>query len=155
MKKFFTILFLLMTFSLTAQSNKMIDQLLQAEKADFQISALLILQSAKIIANEGTSEDALEYLQESGWMKKEKSAGDTITLGETCYLIMKSYKMKGGLAWNINPTPRNASREMQFKGAIYDTDKSPYRLLSGDEVLNMISWIIDYSEEREILNETE
>lgn len=142
--KILILLLLLSGFSLHSQSNELIDRMFKSDLADFSTAALLILQSAEIIDAYGTPDDALEYLKESGWLRKEKNPQDPITLGETCLILMRAFEISGGLAWSINPTPRYAAREMQFLGAIYKRDKSPYRKISGEEVMNMISWTLDY-----------
>jgi len=147
MKKQFSLMaiFLILTTLLSyGQSNEMIDKLLDSSEATFAESALLILQSAEIIDLYGTPDDAIKYLTENSWFRRLKEPDDLITLGDVSLLLMRAFEIKGGLSWNIYHSPRYAARELQFIGAFYKQDNSPYRKISGEEIINLIGWIMDF-----------
>ncbi len=145
MKKFILFLFILLasTSFLTAQSNEVIDAIINSEEPSFGNYSLLVLQATSKIDLDSTETDAQAFLAESKWYKKIPDAAKQITLGDAAFLILKSFDVKGGAGWSIFPSPRTAAREIAFKGAVYSNDKSPYRKISGLESMGLISWALE------------
>ena len=73
-----------------AQSNEMIDKLLEREQADFGSSVYMTLSAGKIIDEGASVEEALTTYQTLGWRLQSKTGEDTVSISELSYLIMKS-----------------------------------------------------------------
>ncbi len=149
-RKIFIMVFVLIPFfPLLAQDNSVIDNLLGSKEANYSDVALLVLQAAGEIQTTAKPEDAIAFLKNEKWITEKQSRKNMATVGDTCYLLMRAFKMKGGLAWSIHPCGRSALREMALRGAIYFKDKSPYRKIEGEEALNLISWMLNEQEKKE------
>jgi len=67
--------------SASAQSNEIIDRLLEEERATWGKTAYLVLSAARIIPEDATEEQALEALKQTGWKLKLKGTEEPIQLG--------------------------------------------------------------------------
>jgi len=148
---FFCLCFLLSVFvsrPLLAQSNRLIDQLLQEDKATFGKSAYLCLMAANLIPQRAGVADALAYLEKANWGITVKKADEPIQLGELAYLLMKAFDMKGGIMYSLAPGPRYACRELAYLDII-SGKVSPYRYISGERALQIISNTVAWREDRQ------
>jgi hypothetical protein len=132
---------------LTAQSNQLIDQLLQEDQATFGKSAYLCLMAANLIPQNAGENDALAYLEKANWGMAVKKADEPIRLGELAYLLMKAFNMKGGIMYSLAPGPRYACRELAYLDIITGR-VHPDRIISGERALqiigNMVAWKEDH-----------
>lgn len=143
---FFLFFVLLMgNVALMAQSNQLIDELLEEEGATFGKTAYLVLTAAGLLPEEASPGDAVEVLGQQEWGLESKGEGDPITLGEMAFLFMRAFEMKGGIMYRLFPGPRYAARELAFRGFIQGSP-SAYRIPSGEEAVMTLSGVLDWKE---------
>ena len=123
------------------QSNHIIDQLLQEEKATYGKAAYLVLTAADMVREEGSEEEAMRRLEEEGLNPRNAGAGEPISLGVYSYLIMRAFSLGGGLFYSLFPSPRYASRELGFKGYIRE-NPGAYRSLTGREAIAILGRVL-------------
>jgi hypothetical protein len=131
-----------------AQSNSLIDELLKEEKATFGKVAYLCLVAAKLIPDGAGVNDALAYLEKAKLGITIKKADEPILLGELAYIIMKVFKMSGGVMYSLIPGPHYACRELAYLGLITGRT-SPYRNISGERALQIVSNVVNWMEEQQ------
>jgi hypothetical protein len=144
MKKAWAVLALLALFVLpaAAQSNQLIDLLLEQPRASFGAAAYLVLAASGVLDPESTEQQALQSLGEKGWKLRAAQADEPIRLGEFCFLIMKAFGEKGGLMYRLFPGPRYAVRELAYRGLIHGKVHSG-RFPTGEEVVQILSSYLD------------
>jgi len=130
---------------LSAQSNTVIDQLLNEDKADWGKTSYMVLSAAEIISENAEIPEALTKLEKQQWKLPAKKSENSITLGEYSYMLMKAFDIPGGIMYKILPGPRYAARELDYLNFI-DNNKSPYRTLSGEEVLRIMGRVMEWKE---------
>jgi hypothetical protein len=131
------ILFLSMALPLTAQSNQVLDQLLDQPAAQFGDVVYMTLAAAKLLPDTATPEQALETLQQQNWKVRILPADAPIPLGDYAFLLMKAFKLSGGIFYSLAPGPRYAVRELGYL-KIIATDARPNRNLSGEEAVHIL-----------------
>jgi hypothetical protein len=139
MKKWGAFLFFLAlaVIPLGAQSNQILDQLLQQPQARFGDVVYLTLAAAKIVADTATPDQAIQTLQQQNWKAAILAADAPISLGDYSYLLMKAFNVKGGIFYSLFPGPRYACRELGFLKVI-PSDARPLRYVSGEEVVRIL-----------------
>ncbi len=144
MKKAWAVLALLAACVLpaAAQSNQLIDRLLEQPRASFGAAAYLVLAASGALDPEATEQQALESLSEKGWKLRAAQAEEPIRLGEFCFLIMKAFGEKGGLMYRLIPGPRYAVRELAYRGLVHGKVHSE-RFPTGQEVVQILSSYLD------------
>ena len=125
-----------------AQSNLLIDRLLEQPRASFGAAAYLVLAASGALDPEATEQQALESLSEKGWKLRTPQAEEPIRLGELCFLIMKAFGEKGGLMYRLAPGPRYAVRELAYLGLVHGKVHSS-RFPSGQEVVQILSGFLN------------
>ena len=144
MKKAWVVLALLASCVLPAfaQSNELIDRLLEQPQASFGAAAYLVLAASGALDPDATEQQALESLSEKGWKLRAAQAEEPIRLGEFCFLIMEAFEEKGGLMYRLFPGPRYAVRELAYRELVHGKVHSR-RLPSGQEVLQILAGYLD------------
>ncbi len=139
MKKAWAILALLAVcvLSATAQSNQLLDRLLEQPRASFGAAAYLVLAASGALAPEADEQQALAVLRDKGWKLRAPEADEPIRLGEFCFLLMKAFDEKGGLMYRLFPGPRYAVRELAYRGLVRGKAHSG-RLPSGQEIVQLL-----------------
>ncbi len=125
-----------------AQSNQVVDLLLEQPRASFGATVYLVLTASGDLEQEATVQQALDFLRERGWKIAIRPAEEPIRLGELCFLIMTAFEQKGGLMYRLFPGPRYAVRELGNQGLIHGRIHSG-RYPSGQEVLQILSSFLD------------
>ncbi|MBN1524503.1 MAG: hypothetical protein JW904_08475 [Spirochaetales bacterium] len=141
---FFFICFVFTGLALFAQSNVLIDQLLEEQQATFGKSIYMVLSAAELVPANAAVDTAMKKLADSNW-NITKAADAPITLGEVAYILMKAFDMQGGVMYSLFPGPRYACREFEYRDFIR---KSPYpdRTLTGAEVMQIIAKVLSAQE---------
>lgn len=111
-----------------AQSNDMIDSILQEEVATVGSAAYVALSAADLVPDEATRDRAVTVAREAGWLPAEAAADDPATFGTFAYLLMAAVEVDGGLMYRLIPGPRYAAREFVYQGW------SPERRAPGDVI---------------------
>jgi len=133
----FLVLLLSMSLPLAAQSNQLLDQLLDQPAAQFGDVVYMTLTAAKLLPETATPEQALETLQQQDWKVQILPAEAPIPLGDYAYLLMKAFKLSGGLFYSLFPVPRDACRELGYL-KIITADARPNRNVSGEEAVRIL-----------------
>lgn len=131
---------------LFSQSNTVIDEMLDKEKAGFGRTSYMVFTAAGLLGDNATLEESLKYLDKLKWNMKNKESGEYITLGEYSYMLMKSFNLSGGIMYQIFPGPRYASRELFYLKFI-DENRDPNRYVSGEEVIRILGRLLEWKEE--------
>ena len=134
-------LFLLAAVIVSAQSNEIIDDILEQDKLSCGNGAYLALSAGGLIPVDSSTEEAAAFMIERGWLSSAKSETDEMSLGEYSLAIMKAFKIKGGLMYTLFPSPRYASRELGYLGYI-SRDSGAYRTLGGGEAVSILGQIL-------------
>jgi hypothetical protein len=131
--------------SLSAQSNAFIDKLINEKEATYGESVFMALAAAGLVKPDGSVADAMAYLNSTTWGYAKK-AGEPVTLGDLCYVLMRAFNMSGGFMYALFPGPRYATREFQFLELVRRWPV-PSRRLAGEEVLQIIGTTMSYNGE--------
>jgi len=131
------IVFALFAASLDAQSNQIVDQLLDQKVAAFGDAAYLILSAAGTVPQDATPAQASAAVDSAKLLPGSHREDQPITLGEVCYLIMETQSLKGGLLYTLFPGPRYAAREFASLRLIRGSTH-PTRTVTGEEVIRML-----------------
>jgi len=129
-----------------AQSNQVIDQLLQQEKASFASALYMVQTAAGELSEELSPQTAAEGFDSREWNLPQISADAPITLGQYSQLLMHAFEIPGGLMYTVFPGPRYAARETHYRGFIRGS-ALPGRSLSGSEVLFILREVLEWKEE--------
>lgn len=135
------VLFLCTVLPLAAQSNQLLDQLLDQPDAHFADVAYMTMAAAKLVPETATREEALQSLQQQGWNIRMLAPEDPIALGDYSFLLMKAFKIRGGLFYSLFPSPRYACRELGYL-KIIAADARPGRTLSGEEAVRILGKVM-------------
>ena len=125
-----------------AQSNQVVDRLLDASVAPFGDAAYMILNAAGIVPEQATGADVVAAVDSGSLLPGKHTEAQPITLGEVCALIMRTQKMKGGLLYMVFPGPRYAAREFAYLHLIKGLTH-PGRTVSGEEVIRMLEGALE------------
>lgn len=151
MRRRFLLLVVLVGLSATvgfAQSNALIDQVLEQKNVGYSYAAYLVLSAAGIIQDTSTPEQAMEALKQQDWGIRVPEEPTDISLGQYAYLIMRAFDIPGGLMYRLLPGGRYAAREIAYLGFVAD-NPSPYRNLSGEEALQILNNVLAWKEEQQ------
>jgi hypothetical protein len=135
-----TVFFGTMT-NVSAQSNEILDALLEENPASYGKTAYLVLSAADIVPETGDAARAVSEVNDRGWNRFGKGANDPVKLGEFAYMTMQAFGIKGGLMYTLFPSPRYAAREFGFKGYVKDRP-GPYRYISGKETVLVLGRVM-------------
>lgn len=141
---FLSVVFLLIVATpvVIAQSNEIIDQLLEEQQATLGKSAYLVLLAADLISENSTPVESVEALASFDWGFDNATPEDAVDLGSLAFMIMKSFDMKGGIMYTIFPGRRYAVKEFAFRTLTLES-ASQYRILSGIDVANILGRSLD------------
>ncbi len=135
------------TAPLWAQSNAVMDSLLAQKQASFGDAVYMAMSAVKLVPETASPADAIKALKGEAWGVSVLAADAPITLGQYAFLLMRAFKMRGGLMYSLFPGPRYAARELAYDRLIYG-DASPYRTVSGREVVEILGSVMRYEESR-------
>lgn len=130
----------------SAQSNRVIDQLLQQQKASFAAALYLVQTAAGEIPEEIEPSEAAMAFESQAWHLPNVSADAPITLGQYAQLLMHAFDIPGGVMYKVFPGPRYAARETDYRGFLRGS-ALPGRSLSGSEVLYILRQVLEWKEE--------
>ncbi len=131
----------------SAQSNEVLDALLEEETTSFGQAAYLVLTAVARISDGTTPADAAAKIAEQGWTVPARAAEEPLTLGDYSFLLMQAFELKGGVMYRIFPGPRYAGRELAYLKFIKG-NTSPYRTFSGEEAIGILGRLMEWKEEQ-------
>ena len=135
-------LLVLAILPLSAQSNELLDQLLDQPQAHFGDVVYMTMAAAKLVPDTATPEEAIQALQQQNWKIPVLPPEAPVTLGTYSYMLMKAFKLKGGVLYSIFPGPRYACRELGYR-KIIDSDVRTFRSVSGEEAVRMLGKVME------------
>lgn len=133
----------LLAVSLSAQSNDMIDTILEEPRIRFDSAAYLVLAASGQISPEASPEEAIALLAEQGFLlipSDGQVSAEVLSL-----LVVKSFKLPTGLMYGLFPGPRYAYRALVHHEAISAVG-GPGRIMAGEEVLRVLNNTLELSE---------
>ncbi len=133
--------------NISAQSNEVIDALLEEETTSFGQAAYLVLTASARISDDTTPAEAAAEIVGQGWTVPARTAEEPLTLGEYSFLLMQAFELKGGIMYRIIPGPRYAGRELAYLRFIKG-NTSPYRTFSGEEAIGILGRLMEWKEEQ-------
>ena len=133
--------------NISAQSNEVIDALLEEETTSFGQAAYLVLTASARISDDTTPAEAAAEMAGQGWTVPARTAEEPLTLGEYSFLLMQAFELKGGIMYRIIPGPRYAGRELAYLQFIKG-NTSPYRTFSGEEAIGILGRLMEWKEEQ-------
>ena len=134
--------------TVSGQSNETLDLLLSEQVATLGNTSYLVLVAANIASDDWTVQRAVDELASRDWGFEDAQPDDVVNLGTLAFMVMKSFDMKGGIMYAILPGPRYAAREFAFRKFVAG-DTSPYRILSGVNVANILGRAVSSLDETE------
>jgi len=129
--------------SLWAQSNTVVDSLLAEQAATSGEAAYMVMTAIAAVPDSATVEDAVAAVEAQFKDFKIENPAAPITLGKYSELLMRAFKMHGGIMYTILSGGRYAARELAFRNIITG-DTSPYRTVSGAEVVQILGSVMSY-----------
>jgi hypothetical protein len=125
-----------------AQSNEMVDALLNQDAARLDTAGYLLLAAGGVVDENSDAEQAFLALKRQGWIPMSAKPEDSLTADTLALITMKALKLDGGVMYSILPIPRYAYRELVFK-EVMTSSASPGRIVSGEEVLRVLRLALD------------
>jgi len=131
------------------QSNEIIDQLLDQEQATLGNAAYLVFLAAGVGEEDWSPAQSITELQSGNWGFDQVNIDTPVDLGSLSFLLMQAFDLKGGIMYSLLPGRRYAAREYAYLGFVPGS-ASPNRILSGQEVTNILGRTLDHLGEREV-----
>ena len=138
---------LVVVVNISAQSNEVLDILLEEETTSFGQAAYLVLSASARIPDDTSPAEAAAEMAGQGWKVPTRAAEEPLTLGEYSFLLMQAFELKGGVMYRIIPGPRYAGRELAYLRFIKG-NTSPYRTFSGEEAIGILGRLLEWKEEQ-------
>ena len=148
MKKsgFIALVFLLLSVPWApAQSNKVLDRILEEEQLTYGSAAYLLLVATGGAKEEVSPQQAVSLAEQEGFALEGLDSADPLNLGQYSFMLMRAFQLHGGIMYRILPGPRYAAREMEYAGVIQGP-AIPGMALSGNEGLRMLERVLHQRE---------
>jgi len=145
-KMLFCSVFFLLGAFVFAQTAAELDIVLQADTVSAAQAARFVLGAAGLLppglSGPAAESTAYETARSNGWLKS--TAGESVSLKETAFLIMRAFELKGGILYSLFKNPRYAYREMVYRKLIQGrTDQS--MKMSGRRLLLILDRTLAYT----------
>jgi hypothetical protein len=144
MKKAWAVLALLALFVLpaAAQSNAILDQILENPRLNYGQAAYLVLTASGKLPESVAPAAAADALEGLGWRIEARAAEDPVSLGEYSWLLMRALELKGGVFYHLFPGPRYAARELAYRRLIQGK-AHPGRPVGGEEAVRLLAGALE------------
>ncbi|MCG8453181.1 MAG: hypothetical protein MI717_08375 [Spirochaetales bacterium] len=136
-------LFIAISSSVFGQSNTLIDSFLELENADVGTTLLLIAQSAGVLDEKASAQDAYDWALEESFGKhiQRLNPEEGISLGLFYLVLFETYQIKGGLMYRVTRHPRYAALEAGYLGYVEPSGLFATRRIRPYEVLTGIGYV--------------
>jgi hypothetical protein len=126
-----------------------IETLLNTNAVTYSQAVRFVLEAADLaeIADPGA---AFLYAKEQNLLPKKAAPDAAVTLENISFILMKSFKIKGGIHYTISNNPHYAYRELVYKEIIQGR-ADPGMKVSGDQLLFMIGKLLSTQEKKSII----
>jgi hypothetical protein len=125
-----------------AQSNEKVDSLLVQIQARTDAVSYLVLTAGGKIAETTEPEAAYAAAVAAAALAPGRQASEPIRIDDFCFLVMRTFSLKGGMMYTLFPGPRYAYRELVSLG-IVNPGGGPNRTVPGDEVLMVLRRVME------------
>ena len=142
---FLLLLFLLLPAGICAQSNRIVDEILNSSEMDLFHSAYILSYASGRLPENETPEGFTGLLASANDYFLDFQPDYTLNTAEFSLALMTMLEIKGGVMYSIFHSPRYAFREMISKGII-DKESSASSTISGETVLNIIQKAMKWKE---------
>jgi len=129
-----------------AQSNQVLDELLEREALQYGEAAYLVLVAIDRLPEGASPDEAAAALPGVFAEIPVRDAGKAIPLGEYAHLLMLAFEIKGGLMYRLAPGPRYAARELAYLKVIRGK-AHPDRPVPGAEAVQILRRLLEWKEE--------
>jgi len=151
-RKCMTLLLMLAPVLAFCQTAAEMDAMLTANTVSAAKAVRFVLEAADVLpaglSGPEAEKTAYDLAASKGWISA--AAGDSVTLKETAFLIMKAFDFKGGVMYSLFGNPRYAYREMVYHRLIPGrTDQS--MKVSGSRLLAILDRTSRFAGEDESL----
>jgi len=141
----FLILFLAATSAFaqaprTQSTAQEIETLLNAKTITYAQAARFVLEAANALATDN-HEEAFNYAVKQDWLPKKLASNDPARLNYISLLLMRSFKIKGGIMYTIAKNAHYAYRELTYLNVI-QSRSDPSVFVSGEQLLYYINRIL-------------
>ena len=137
-----------------AQTAAELDSLLKTDAVATNVATRFVMGAAGLaqpgLSGAEAETSAYKAALSKGWVKKGPE--EPISLKETAFLMMNVFGLKGGVMYSIFHSPRYAYREMIYLKLIPGRTYANSRL-SGQKFLQVLGKILNYTGEREQMDE--
>jgi hypothetical protein len=137
-------LFLASAGALSAQTARVIDDLLELRVLSFETACAVTLAAAGFVLPNSAPEAAYQRALDMGALPKSAKPGGAIKLGQLSFLIMRAFNMKSGFCYALFPGPRYAYRELVHRKIIQGRN-DPALSVSGERFLVILGRALDYT----------
>ena len=135
-KEFLLSLFFFLCSFAFAQTAGEMDTMLRSDTVSAAKAARFVLGTADLltpgVSGSAAEAEAWDMARTNGWIKI--SANENISLKETAFLVMRAFKLKGGVMYSLFKNPRYAYREMVYRKIIRG-NSNPSMKISGPGLL--------------------
>lgn len=138
--------------SASAQSNAVIDSILDMETLDHAGASYLVFAASGDISEDTTPTEAFEVAIDRGFIPGAEAADAValartpIGLGRYAHMLLATFGSPAGILYSLFPGDRYAAREFAFHGLVPGrTD--PYRMISGADGLQILERFLGWSEQ--------
>ena len=147
MQKILIFLFIecLSLFSLSAQSNEILDTFLDQPKADTATTVWLIMLAGNQLPSDATPAEAMAAFTDPRGRLKNLKPEDPVRFGNFAYIAMETLDLPGGMMYAMIPSPRYAAREFLYRDWIPGKPKTAAELTPW-EVTTSLSEILAWKE---------
>jgi len=139
-------LFFIAPVFVAAQTAAELEKVLKAENVTCAQAADFVLASAEDAFAKKTAKEAFDQAVAKGWLPQGTAPGDSITLGNLSFLIMKAFNITGGVMYTLFPGPRYAFRAMVSRSYISRT-ADPAMKVSGERFLHILGKVLSAAED--------
>jgi hypothetical protein len=126
------------------------DALLGAQEVSCVQATRFVLAGAGVLPDDTDSGTAFNTALANKWLPKKASADEPVKMGELSLLIMRAFKLKGGLMYTILPSRRYAYREMVYQ-KLYQGNVDPSLTVSGERFLTILAKVLTYTKADEFV----
>ena len=134
--------FLISAACLFPQSNRMIDEILEAEHISFYHTAYMLCYAADIVDSEDDF-DFIAVLRDRSDFFLEMDGQHQLNTAEFSLALMVMFEIGGGIMYSIFNTPHYAYREMTSKGII-EKDQPASKSMTGEKMLVTIQRALEW-----------
>lgn len=155
MKKIFSILFVLFSFSsVYAQSSEVITKILNSDEATIGQICYLSAVYQGFVKEDASYAQAVQALYDKRQIPAKVFENEVVVMVNLAYIYSQMWNVKGGLMYRItHGSPRYAFKQMKADGIIPD-NASPNSVVTGQTALNMFTACsIEYGKEKLVIDE--